>query len=220
VSEPECCDTRGYDLGSDVRHDGKNWLLDLERPEVDRALAMRRSRRARCRCGHRSHALRLAAAGARVTALDFSDGCSRRRSPSRARARALDNARRDRPCPSPIGPSTVSCRRSCLTHRSDASRAVLPGARRVTRADGRIVSPRCTRRCSSRNLGNFHDEEARSARAHMKRRSRTTSWSARRWSGDRGARGAFGRRHAGRALRAVAEARRLPALFVMELRPR
>ena len=65
----------GYDRWAEVYdHDG-NPLVALEEPEVDAALGDVRGRTLLdLGCGTGRHALRLAAAGARVTALDFSAG--------------------------------------------------------------------------------------------------------------------------------------------------
>jgi malonyl-CoA O-methyltransferase len=65
----------GYDRWAAIYDDDGNPLLPLEEPEVDRLLGdVRGLAVADVGCGTGRYALRLAAAGARVTALDFSPG--------------------------------------------------------------------------------------------------------------------------------------------------
>lgn len=65
----------GYDQWSAVYDVDGNPLVELEQPEVDRYLGdIRGLRIADVGCGTGRHAVRLARAGAEVTALDFSEG--------------------------------------------------------------------------------------------------------------------------------------------------
>ena len=65
----------GYDLWSSIYDDEDNPLIRLEEAEVMRALGdVRGMEAADLGCGTGRHALAMAAAGARVTALDFSEG--------------------------------------------------------------------------------------------------------------------------------------------------
>ena len=72
--EPRILDTReGYDLWAPTYDTMGNWLLALEEPEVDRALAtLAGMDLIDVGAGTGRHAIRLAAQGARVTAIDFS----------------------------------------------------------------------------------------------------------------------------------------------------
>jgi ubiquinone/menaquinone biosynthesis C-methylase UbiE len=75
VSEPRVLSTReGYDRWAATYDTMGNWLLALEEPEVDRALGdVRGLDLLDVGAGTGRHAIRLAAAGARVTAIDFSE---------------------------------------------------------------------------------------------------------------------------------------------------
>lgn len=74
MNEPRILPTRdGYDLWASTYDATSNWLLALEEPEVERALGdVPGLDLLDVGCGTGRHAIRLAAAGARVTALDFS----------------------------------------------------------------------------------------------------------------------------------------------------
>jgi ubiquinone/menaquinone biosynthesis C-methylase UbiE len=64
----------GYDRWAATYDTMGNWLLELEEPEVDRALGDVDGRDVLdVGAGTGRHAIRIAAAGARVTAIDFSD---------------------------------------------------------------------------------------------------------------------------------------------------
>jgi ubiquinone/menaquinone biosynthesis C-methylase UbiE len=75
MSEPEVLPTReGYDRWAATYDTMGNWLLDLEEPEVDRALGdVSNLDVLDVGAGTGRHAIRLAARGARVTAVDFSE---------------------------------------------------------------------------------------------------------------------------------------------------
>jgi malonyl-CoA O-methyltransferase len=74
LSEPNVLPTReGYDRWAATYDTMGNWLLDLEEPEVDRALgAVKDLDVLDVGAGTGRHALRIAESGARVTAVDFS----------------------------------------------------------------------------------------------------------------------------------------------------
>ena len=73
--EPRVIGTReGYDLWASTYDTMDNWLLAFEEPEVDRALGPVAGLDVLdVGAGTGRHAIRLAAAGARVTAIDFSE---------------------------------------------------------------------------------------------------------------------------------------------------
>jgi malonyl-CoA O-methyltransferase len=75
LTEPKVLPTReGYDRWAATYDTMGNWLLDLEEPEVDRALGdVKDLEVLDVGAGTGRHALRIAARGARVTALDFSE---------------------------------------------------------------------------------------------------------------------------------------------------
>ena len=85
--EPLVLSTRdGYDRWSEIYDGEGNPLVELEEPQVDRLLGEARGLEILdVGCGTGRHALRLAARGARVTAVDFSPGML-------ARARAKSGA--------------------------------------------------------------------------------------------------------------------------------
>lgn len=75
MNEPRVLPTReGYDRWASTYDTMGNWLLDLEEPEVDRALgAVKGLDLLDVGAGTGRHAIRLAERGARVTAVDFSE---------------------------------------------------------------------------------------------------------------------------------------------------
>jgi malonyl-CoA O-methyltransferase len=75
LSEPNVLPTReGYDRWAATYDTMGNWLLDLEEPEVDRALGEVKDLDVLdVGAGTGRHALRIAQSGARVTAVDFSE---------------------------------------------------------------------------------------------------------------------------------------------------
>ena len=75
MSDPTVLPTReGYDRWAAMYDTMGNWLLELEEPEVDRALGdVAGLDVLDVGAGTGRHAIRIAAAGARVTALDFSE---------------------------------------------------------------------------------------------------------------------------------------------------
>jgi len=117
-----------------------NWLLALEEPEVDRALGEVAGRDVLdVGTGTGRHAIRLADAGARVTALDFSEGML-------AKARAKAGAAQVRfvvhdattPLPFADGSFDRVLSSLVLEHIRDV-RAFIRELGRVVRHDGRIV---------------------------------------------------------------------------------
>jgi malonyl-CoA O-methyltransferase len=75
LSEPKVLPTReGYDRWAATYDTMANWLLELEEPEVDRALGdLKDLDVLDVGAGTGRHALRIAERGARVTAVDFSE---------------------------------------------------------------------------------------------------------------------------------------------------
>jgi ubiquinone/menaquinone biosynthesis C-methylase UbiE len=75
MSEPKVLPTReGYDRWAETYDTMGNWLLELEEPEVDRALGdVHGQNLLDVGAGTGRHAIRLAERGAHVTALDFSE---------------------------------------------------------------------------------------------------------------------------------------------------
>jgi ubiquinone/menaquinone biosynthesis C-methylase UbiE len=75
LSEPTVLPTRdGYDRWAATYDTMGNWLLELEEPEVDRALGVVRDLDVLdVGAGTGRHAIRIAEGGARVTAIDFSE---------------------------------------------------------------------------------------------------------------------------------------------------
>jgi len=75
LSQPKVLPTRdGYDRWAATYDTMGNWLLELEEPEVDRALGNVRDLDVLdVGAGTGRHAIRIAERGARVTAVDFSD---------------------------------------------------------------------------------------------------------------------------------------------------
>ena len=165
MSEPRVLPTReGYDRWAATYDTMGNWLLDLEEPEVDRALGDAAELDVLdVGTGTGRHAIRLAASGARVTALDFSDAML-------AKARAKPGAERVR----------------WITHDADAEALPLPDRSfdrvlsalvlehiplgrlapffrelgRVSRTDGRIVVTAMHPAMFLKGISaNFHDEE-------------------------------------------------------------
>lgn len=85
MSAPRLTTQEGYDRWSQIYDGDGNPLIALEQPRVDDLLGdVRGLRIAELGCGTGRHALRLAAAGAQVTAVDFSEGML-------ARARSKDS---------------------------------------------------------------------------------------------------------------------------------
>ncbi len=90
MSEPLLPTREGYDRWSEIYDGDGNPLVAMEQPRVERLLGKVRGLRiAELGCGTGRHALRLAEAGASVTAVDFSEGMLER-------ARAKDPAGRIR----------------------------------------------------------------------------------------------------------------------------
>jgi ubiquinone/menaquinone biosynthesis C-methylase UbiE len=164
VSEPEVLPTReGYDRWAATYDTMGNWLLELEEPEVDRALGdVADVDLLDVGTGTGRHAIRLAAAGARVTALDFSDGML-------AKARAKPGAERvrwithDADVPLPFADRSFDRVLSALVLEHIPPPRITPFFRelgRVTRVDGRIVVTAMHPAMFLKGISaNFHDEE-------------------------------------------------------------
>jgi malonyl-CoA O-methyltransferase len=130
----------GYDRWAAIYDDENNPLIALEEPEVDRLLGRVADLRvADIGCGTGRHALRLAAAGALVTAVDFSSEMLRRgqAKPGAERVRWLQH---DLATPLPL--TDASCDRAVcglvLEHIADLD-LLFRELGRICRHDGRIV---------------------------------------------------------------------------------
>lgn len=130
----------GYDRWAAIYDDEDNALVALEEPLVDRLLGDVAGRAiADIGCGTGRHALRLAAAGAHVTALDFAAEMLRR---ARAKpgAEAVQFVEHDIAQPLPL-PDAAFDRVVCglvLEHIADLT-ALFRELKRITRPDGYLV---------------------------------------------------------------------------------
>ena len=130
----------GYDRWSaDYDRDG-NPLIAMEEPEVARLVGpVAGLTVADVGCGTGRHALRMAAAGARVTALDFSEGMLAK-AREKAGAERVRFVRHDLHQPLPLEAGTFDRVLSCLV--LDHIRTLAPlfaELRRVVRPTGRVV---------------------------------------------------------------------------------
>jgi malonyl-CoA O-methyltransferase len=134
----------GYDRWAQIYDDEENPLVATEEPVVRSLLGEAGGLRvADIGCGTGRHAIALAAAGAEVTGLDFSQGML-----ARARAKAGlhgldDNPRfvlQDIAGPLPLADATFDLVLCCLVldHVQDLD-TLLGQLRRITRPDGRLV---------------------------------------------------------------------------------
>jgi ubiquinone/menaquinone biosynthesis C-methylase UbiE len=165
MSEPKVLPTReGYDRWAVTYDTMGNWLLDLEEPEVDRALGdTAELDLLDVGTGTGRHAIRLAAAGARVTALDFSDAML-------SKARAKTGAERVRwithdadAAALPFVDRSFDRVLSALVLEHIPLARLVPFFRelgRVTRPDGRIVVTAMHPAMFLKGISaNFHDED-------------------------------------------------------------
>jgi ubiquinone/menaquinone biosynthesis C-methylase UbiE len=164
MSDPKVLPTReGYDRWAATYDTMGNWLLDLEEPQVDRALGDAADLDLLdVGTGTGRHAIRLAAAGARVTALDFSDAML-------AKARAKSGADRvrwmthDADAVLPFADRSFDRVLSALVLEHIPPARLVPFFRelgRVTRADGRIVVTAMHPAMFLKGISaNFHNEE-------------------------------------------------------------
>jgi len=161
VGEPRVLPTReGYDRWAAIYDTMGNWLLTLEEPEVDRALGgVAGLDILDVGTGTGRHAIKLAAAGARVTALDFSEEML-------AKARAKPGAggirfvAHDVTAPLPFADGSFDRVLSALVLEHIAKPA--PFFRelgRVARAGGRIVVTAMHPAMFQKGISaNFHDD--------------------------------------------------------------
>jgi malonyl-CoA O-methyltransferase len=130
----------GYDLWSSIYDDEDNPLIRLEAAEVMRALGeVRGMEAADLGCGTGRHALAMAAAGARVTALDFSEGMLAK---ARAKpgAEAVRFIRHDLSKPLPLDSDQFDRVTCCLVLEHVSKLApVFVEMRRIARPGARIV---------------------------------------------------------------------------------
>lgn len=164
MSGPKVLPTReGYDRWAATYDTMGNWLLALEEPEVDRALAEVHGRDVLdVGTGTGRHAIRLAAAGARVVALDFSDEML-------AKARAKPGAERVRWVVHDVSSALPLADRSfdrvlaalLLEHIAPERLVAFFGELgRVIRPDGRIVVTAMHPAMFLKGVSaNFHDDE-------------------------------------------------------------
>jgi len=164
MSEPRVLPTReGYDRWAAKYDTMGNWLLALEEPEVDQALGdVAGLDILDVGAGTGRHAIRLAAQGARVTAVDFSAAML-------ARARAKDGAQKVRWLTHDVDTPLPFADRSFDRVVSALVLEHIPPARlapffselgRVTRADGRIVITAMHPAMFLKGISaNFHDDD-------------------------------------------------------------
>lgn len=130
----------GYDRWAEIYDDEDNPLISLEAPQVERLMGdVRGLDVIDIGCGTGRHALRWAAAGARVTAIDFSEGML-----AKARARAGAEAVRflvhDLVAPLPFDDATFGRVACCLVLEHICGlKQLFREFRRICRADGVIV---------------------------------------------------------------------------------
>jgi len=164
VSEPRVVPTReGYDRWAASYDTMGNWLLALEEPEVDLALGdVAGLDVLDVGAGTGRHAIRLAAQGARVTALDFSDAML-------AQARAKPGAElvrwitHDVGVPLPFGDRSFARVLSALVLEHIATARLVPFFNelgRVALPDGRIVVTAMHPALFLKGISaNFHDAD-------------------------------------------------------------
>src|SRR3989441_2397890 len=141
ADRPRVLPTReGYDRWADTYDTMGNWLLALEEPEVDRALGdVANLDLLDAGCGTGRHALRLAEAGARVTAIDFAEAmlAKARAKPGADRVRFLAH---DVTTVLPFADRSFDRALSALVlEHITGVRAFFAELGRVARHDGRIV---------------------------------------------------------------------------------
>jgi malonyl-CoA O-methyltransferase len=164
MSDPKVLPTReGYDRWAATYDTMGNWLLDLEEPEVDRALGdVAQLDLLDVGTGTGRHAIRIADAGARVTALDFSEEMLEvaRGKPGAERVRWMTH---DANAPLPFPDRSFDRVLSALVLEHIPPERLIPFFRelgRVARVDGRIVVTAMHPAMFLRGISaNFHDEE-------------------------------------------------------------
>lgn len=164
MSDPKVLPTRdGYDRWAATYDTMGNWLLDLEEPEVDRALGdVAGLDLLDVGTGTGRHAIRLAIAGGRVVALDFSDGmlAKARVKPGADRVRWITH---DADAPLPFAERSFDRVLSALVLEHIPPTRLAPFFRelgRVTRPHGSIVVTAMHPAMFEKGISaNFHDEE-------------------------------------------------------------
>jgi malonyl-CoA O-methyltransferase len=140
--EPLVLPTReGYDRWATIYDTEENPLIALEEPEVDRLLGdVAGLDVVDVGCGTGRHALRLAARGADVTGVDFSEGmlARAREKPGADRVRWLVHDLADLPLPLPEHSFDVVLAALVAEHIGDLA-AFFSELGRLCRGDGRIV---------------------------------------------------------------------------------
>jgi ubiquinone/menaquinone biosynthesis C-methylase UbiE len=164
LSEPNVLSTReGYDRWAATYDTMGNWLLDLEEPEVKRALGDTRDLDVLdVGAGTGRHAIRIAEIGGRVTAIDFSEEmlAEARRKPGANKVHWLVH---DIAQPLPFGAGSFDRVLSALVLEHIPVDELAPFFRelgRVARADGVIVVTAMHPAMFLKGVSaNFHDEE-------------------------------------------------------------
>lgn len=151
----------GYDLWASIYDDEDNPLIRLEQAEVMRALGDVDGMEAvDLGCGTGRHALAMAVAGARVTALDFSEGmlAKARAKPGAGRVRFM---RHDLSKPLPLDSSQFDRVTCCLVleHVNELA-PVFGEMRRISKPGARIVISEMHPAMTLRGVtAHFHDPE-------------------------------------------------------------
>ena len=164
MSDPKVLPTReGYDRWAATYDTMGNWLLDLEEPEVDRALGdVAGMDVLDVGAGTGRHAIRIAERGARVTAIDFSEQMldRAREKPGADRVRWMTH---DANVPLPFPDRGFDRVLSALVLEHISLARLTPFFHelgRVTRTDGRIVVTAMHPAMFLKGISaNFHDQD-------------------------------------------------------------
>lgn len=151
----------GYDLWASIYDEEDNPLIRIEEAEVMRALGEVRGMEAvDLGCGTGRHALAMAAAGARVTALDFSEGMLAKARAKRG-ADAVRFMRHDLSKPLPLDSNQFDRATCCLVLEHVRELApVFAEMRRIAKPGARIVVSEMHPAMTLRGVtAHFHDPE-------------------------------------------------------------